>query len=221
MWNEINTLFWKDVRLEWRQKYAFNGILLYIVSTVMVCYLSFNLKSKSLQPITWNALYWIILLFTAVNAIAKSFVQESEQRHYYYYTLASPQAIILAKILYNALLMLFMESIAFVVYSTILGNPVGDSSLFLLNMYLGGVGFATTLTLVSAIASKTQNSTSLMAVLSFPVVIPLLLMLIKVSKNALDDLSWSVSYAHLNSILALNAIVLVLSYVLFPYIWRS
>jgi ABC-type transport system involved in cytochrome c biogenesis permease component len=75
--NEIKTLIWKEVTLEWRQKYALSGMLLYVVSTVFVCYLSFNLRRNQLTPIVWNTLFWIILLFTAVNAIAKSFSQET------------------------------------------------------------------------------------------------------------------------------------------------
>ena len=84
---EISILLKKEIILEWRQRYALNGMLLYVVSTIMVVYMSFNLKGSTLQPVTWNALFWIIMLFTAVNAIAKSFNQERYGRFIYYYTL--------------------------------------------------------------------------------------------------------------------------------------
>ena len=38
---QVYFLIQKDLLLEWRQKYAFNGILLYVVSTVVVVYLAF------------------------------------------------------------------------------------------------------------------------------------------------------------------------------------
>jgi heme exporter protein B len=218
---EIYGLLQKEILLEWRRKYAFNGILLYLVCTVFVCYLSFNLQRNQLNPLTWNALFWIILLFTATNAVAKSFVQEPEGRYYYYYTLVSPQGIILAKIIYNAGLMLLMSLLGYATYSLVLDNPVLDHGLFLANMLLGSLGFASALTMVSGIAAKASNGGTLMAVLGFPIVLPMLLLLMKVSKNAIDGLARSVSYDEIGTLLAINAIIVAVSYLLFPFLWRS
>lgn len=218
---QMGALMRKEFLLEWRQRYALNGMLLYIVGAVFVCYLSFNARRGQLTPIVWNTLFWIILLFTAINAIAKSFVQERAGRQLYYYTLASPQQIIISKILYNTALMLVLTFLGFSVYAFVLGNPVHDVTLYLLTLVLGAIGFAASLTLVSGIASKAENPATLMAVLSFPVILPLLLMLLKVSKNALDGLDRSVSWDEIGTILAIDAIVLTLSWLLFPFLWRS
>ena len=192
MFREISTLLAKDFRLEWRQRAALGGLLLYVGSTVFVCFLSFSLRGGQPPAPAWNALFWVILLFAAINAVAKGFLQESPGLRLYYYTLVGPQAIILAKMLYNALLL------------------------------LGAAGFATTLTLISGIAAKAGgNGATLMAVLGFPVMVPMLLLLIKVSKNALDGLDRGVSQQSLLTLLALNMLVGALSYVLFPYLWRG
>lgn len=219
---EILYLIQKDLVLEWRQKYAFNGMLLYVGSTVFVCYLSFGLRqfSDDSGPI-WNALLWIILLFTSVNAIAKSFMQENRGRLLYFYSIVSPQGIILAKIVYNTLLMLLLAIICFVFYAFVLGNPVQDIPMFLLSLLLGAIGFSTSLTMISGIASKAANSSTLMAILSFPVIVPMLLMLIKMSKNAMDGLDRGASLDELLTLLAINMIVITVSYILFPYLWRS
>jgi heme exporter protein B len=60
-----------------------------------------------------------------------------------------------------------------------------------------------------------------MAILSFPIMVPLLITLIKLSKNAVDGLDVSVSYVYIGALLAINVIILVLSYLLFPYLWRD
>lgn len=211
----------KEFLLEWRQRYALNGMLLYIVGAVFVCYLSFNARPGQLTPIVWNTLFWLILLFTAINAIAKSFVQERAGRQLYYYTLASPQQIILAKIGYNTALMLVLALLGFSVYAFVLGNPVHDVGMYLLTLVLGAVGFAASLTLVSGIASKAENPATLMAVLSFPIILPLLLMLLKLSKNALDGLDRSANWDEIGVLLAIDVIVLTLSWLLFPFLWRS
>lgn len=221
MLKEITVLIKKELTLEWRQKYALNGILLYVVSAVFITYLSVGAKQGNLSAPTWNALYWIIILFSAVNAVAKSFVQEHQGRQLYYYMIASPEAIILSKIIYNSLLTLVLALLGYLVFSIILGNPVADQGMFLLNLVLGALGFSAVLTMVSGIASKASNNATLMAILSFPVIIPILLMAISISKNAIDGLDPSVSIDKLISLLAINAIVSVTAYILFPYLWRS
>lgn len=221
LFKEVQLLLKKEVLLEWRQRYAFNGMLLYVGSSVLVCYMSFGVRSGALQPVSWNALFWIIMLFTAVNAVAKSFMQEREGRQLYLYTLASPQGIILAKIVYNILLMSLLTIIGLVFYAVVLGNPLQDTPLFVLAILLAAVSFSTTFTLISGIASKAGNSSVLMAILGFPVIIPTLLMVIRIAKNAIDGLDWSASQDEIVTLLAVNAIVATVSYMLFPYLWRS
>jgi heme exporter protein B len=201
-------LFKKEVVLEWRSKYAFNGVLLYVVSTVFVCYISFNLtpgfEKSNGYKVVWNVLFWIIILFASVNAIAKSFMQESKSRLLYYYSIASPHAIILSKTFYNILLMSLL-SILF----------------YFIIVILGSFSFSTVFTMISAIASKAGNNGTLMAILSFPVIIPVILILIRLSKNAMDGLDRSLSYGDIGVLCAINAIVMATALLLFPYLWRD
>lgn len=214
---EIKQLLKKEILLEWRSKYALNGILLYVVSTVFVCYLSF----RTTPPLVWNALFWIIMLFAAINAIAKSFMQESKGRLLYYYQIASPQAIIIAKIIYNMFLMIIMAMIALFFYSIVFQNEVGDKLLYLVAVLLGAISFSSVFTMISAIASKASNNGTLMAILSFPIIIPVIIVIIKLSKNAMDGLDRSVSLDEMGTIAAINLIVITVSLLLFPYLWRD
>ncbi|TJY64394.1 ABC transporter permease [Sphingobacterium alkalisoli] len=214
---QVKTLVSKDVTLEWRSKHAINSILLYIVSTVFVCYQAF----KSVDTLVWNALFWIVLLFASINAISRSFVQESQYRQLYYYSIVSAKAIILSKIIYNILLMAFLSVIAYLVYSVIFKNPVGDPLLYFIAILLGSVSFATVFTMVSGISSKTGNNSTIMAILSFPVIIPLLIVLIKLSQNALQGLDRAISYGEIGVLLAINVITITISLLLFPYLWRD
>ncbi|MBS7563382.1 heme exporter protein CcmB [Mucilaginibacter sp. Bleaf8] len=215
----------KEILLEWRSKYAFNGVLLYIVSTVFVCYISFNLSpgfnTSNSYPVVWNVLFWIIILFAAVNAIAKSFLQESRSRLLYYYTIASPQAVILSKTIYNALLMTLLSVLALIVYVLFFNNTVGDAWFYFLSVLVGSVTFATTFTMVSAIAAKAGNGGTLMAILSFPVIIPVILLLVKVSKSAMDGVDRSFTYGNFGILATINIMVIGVSLLLFPYLWRD
>ncbi len=218
---QIGALLRKDLKIELRQKSAINGILLYVVSTVFVCYLAFQMETNAVGNVVWNTVFWIILLFISLNTAAKSFSQEKEERMVYYYSIASPQAIILAKIAYNTFLMLIVYSLAFLSYSLIMGNPVLNTWLFFLNGLVGAIGFSSILTMVAGIASKADNNTTLMAILSFPLMIPMLLMLIRVSKNAMDGIELSASYDELWVLGGMNLAVVMLSFILFPYVWKS
>lgn len=216
--HQVKHLIRKEILLEWRSKYALNGVLLYVVSTVFVCFLSFI----SIQKLTWNALFWIIMLFASINAIAKSFMQESRGRHLYIYTLVSPIALIIAKTVYNSLLMIGLTLIALLFYSVVFPfPPETDLLMYLVATILGSLSFAVIFTMVSAIASKAGNGGMLMAILSFPVIIPVLIVLIKLAKNAIDGLDRSVSLDDIGLMLVINVLVMTASLLLFPYLWRD
>ncbi|MGA3012419.1 MAG: heme exporter protein CcmB [Bacteroidales bacterium] len=216
--NEIKHLIGKEIRLELKQKYVLNGILLYLISTIFVSYLAFE---RIIDTDTWNSLFWIILLFVAVNGISKSFIQESPARHLYYYTIASPQALLLSKIIYNLLLMTILSVLSFVFFLLLMGNLVVNISLFIICLILGSLGLASILTMVAAIASRASNNFSLMAILSFPIVLPLLETLMKVSKSALSVSQWSGNYGFIIILVTISVAVIILAYLLFPYLWRD
>jgi heme exporter protein B len=219
--NELKILIYKELQLEWRQKYALNGMLLYILSTIYICYMSFKLKSNEINAITWNTLFWIIILFTAITAISKSFNQEREGRLLYLYSMVSAESLIISKIVYNSLILIVLSLLGFAFYSGVMGNPVQDKSMYIFSIIFGAIGFASSLTLVASIASKSENSAMLMAILSFPIIIPILLLILKLSKNAMDGLERSASYDEILLLTAIDGIVIVLSVILFPYLWRS
>jgi heme exporter protein B len=217
MKNGIMALLRKDLTVEWRMRFAINGILLHVISSVFLVFLSV----KVLNAPTWNALFWLILLFSSVSAVAKGFMGESKGQTLYYYTIASPQEIILSKIIFNTLFMLLIACICWIVYILLLGNMAQNQGYYFGVMLLGCVGFATTFTLLSSIAAKSGNGHLLMPVLSFPIIIPLLLVLVKASKKAMDGLDTSLILPDLGIILAINFIVIALSYILFPYLWKE
>jgi heme exporter protein B len=109
-------------------------------------------------------------------------------------------------------------------YALFLGSEVlseADLPQFLLAVVLGGIGFATVLTLISAIAARSGNGLGLMAILGFPLVLPMLLAVMRASKLALDGVAWSVTSTYFGGLLLLDVITVTLAWVLFPYLWRD
>ena len=215
---QTRALIQKELQLEWRQKHALGGIMLYLVSTVFICYLAF---SGIMAPQTWNALFWIIMAFASINLVLKSFNDETTGRKMYLYTLASPVSVIFSKILLNTLVMFALGILGYLLFSLFMGNVVKDPLAWWLLLLAGVSGFSSILTMVSAIAGQTKNNFTIMAVLGFPLILPLILLLIRSSAAVINGPALGIILPDLLVIVLLNFIALVLSYLLFPYLWKE
>lgn len=216
---KILALLKKDVLLELRQKHTFYGIILYIASTVFVIYLSIPDKPDA---VIWNSLFWVIQLFICVNAVAKSFLAETKGRMLYFYSIASPMEFIISKMLYNILLMLIMSSISLLLFFLFLSNPLNNSLQFTGIVLLGGCSISLVFTLMSAIAAKAQQNAALIAIMGFPLILPQLMLLMKLSKAAFAEVFKDGAVLQLAGLIAgLDVLVIAMALVLFPYLWKD
>jgi heme exporter protein B len=212
------SLLKKDVLLELRQQHTLYGILLYIASTVFVL----SLAVDQLDAAVWNGLFWVIQLFVCVNAVAKSFLQENKGRMLYYYTIASPGAFITAKLIYNVCMMIAMSLISLLLYAIFLNNPLTNALLFTGITILGGASISLVFTLMSAIAAKASQNAALMAILGFPVILPLLLLLMRLSRTAFNEVFKDGAVWNLTGlIIGLDALIIAMAIILFPYLWKD
>ncbi|MBX7108014.1 MAG: heme exporter protein CcmB [Chitinophagales bacterium] len=217
MWQETKALIRKDIQLEWRQRYAFSGIMLYLAATIFLVYISFI----EMDPVVWVTLFWIILLFTAVNAVAKSFMQENKGRMLYYYSIAHPRAVILSKLIYNSGMMLLLAIVGMSLYMLVNKSPVEQLPYFIIVVMLGSVSFGLAFTMMSAIAAKANQNVALMAILSLPFIIPVLLLLIKLTQTALLNHIENYPVRDFALLFSLNVIMVSMAVLLFPYLWRE
>jgi len=211
------TLFRKEILLEIRQQYTFYGILLYIAATLFVLYLSLGQPESAV----WNGLFWMIQLFICVNAIAKSFLAESKGRMLYYYSIAGSREFILSKLLFNALFMIIMSVVSWLLFSILLGNPVIHFIYFLGIALLGGISFSLVFTFLSAIAARAQQPAGLMVILGFPLIIPQIMLLMKISPIVFSDLFQSGAWVIVLLLIALDFLVVALALILFPFLWKD
>jgi heme exporter protein B len=213
----IIALFKKDILLEIRQQYSFYGILLYVTSTIFVLYLAMGRPEDEV----WNGLFWMIQLFVCVNAVAKSFLQESRGRMLYFYSIAGPRDFILSRLLFNALLMLVMSIMSLLLFLLLMGNPLKEPLQFVGLATLGGVSLSLVFTFLAAIAAKAQQQAALMAILGFPIIIPQLLLLIKIAAIAFSSVIQAGLGQMVLLLIGLDAMVIVLSIILFPFLWKD
>ncbi len=219
MMSRVTALLKKDILLELRQQHTFYGILLYIASTIFVLYLSLP---ESPDANVWNSLFWVIQLFVCVNTVAKSFLQESRGRMLYFYSITSPVEFILAKLFFNIILMLIMSMVSLLLFYIFLDNPVTNSLRFTGIVLLGGISISLVFTLMSAIAAKAQQNAALIAILGFPVILPQLLLLMRLSKAAFAEVFREGAVLQLAGLTGLmDLLVIILAVILFPYLWKD
>jgi heme exporter protein B len=203
--------------LEIRQQYTFYGVLLYVASTIFVLYLAMQQPEANV----WNGLFWMIQLFISVNAVAKSFLQESRGRLLYFYSIAGAKDFILAKLLFNLVLMLVMTLVSVLLFQLLLGNPLHNQLLFIFISCFGGISLSLVFTFIAAIAARAQQNAALMAIMGFPLIIPQLLLLMRLSNIAFA----SVFQSGLNFIILLlvgfDIMIIALAVILFPFLWKD
>lgn len=208
-------LYWA---LEGRNRQLLSGVLLYVLVIVLVSSYLF----PSPEGAVWLALYWMLLLFAAVNTGVLSFMQESGGRRWYYYQLVGPVAVFLAKALHIFILLSLVAAISALLMGALFGFPVEEPGRLALATVLASAGLALLFTFMAAIATPARNTATLTTVLGFPLVIGLTLLAARIGSTALQkgvslaDLQWDILM-----LLGLDSLLAGMGMLLFAYIWRD
>lgn len=213
----ILALVKKDLLLETRQQYTLYGILLYVASTIYVVYLSMGQPEEKV----WNGLFWVIQLFVCINAVAKSFLQESRGRMLYFYSIAGAVDFVISKLLFNAVLMMVMSLLSLGIFMILLGNPLEHALTFVFISCFGGLSLSLVFTFLAAIAAKAQQQAALMAIMGFPIIIPQLLLLMKVATSAFSSVVQAGWWQMVGLLAGLDIMVIALAVILFPFLWKD
>jgi heme exporter protein B len=213
IWNLVLT----EAKIELRERFALAGILLYVLSSSFIV---FNIW-RQLEPREWGLTFWVIFLFCSLMAVLKTFGRESEGRYFYYYTLYHPLELFGAKVIYNLALLLFIFLSLWIVLYFMAGNHFTRPLWFLATGVIACIGLSFLLTLISSIAIKTHQNASMTAVLSLPLMIPILLNVLRLTSYAIgstpDENPW-------NEVMLVTSIISLMAGMalwLFPYLWRS
>jgi len=210
----------KDWRLELRSRYALNTILMFGVTTLAI--VSFSLGQSGLSPKVLAAVFWIIMFFSAMSALAQVFVREEEAGTALALKLsADPTAVYLGKLLFNLVLLTVLSAIVtplFFIFTDAPADRVGPTVLVLA---LGVVCLCAASTLVAAVISKSAMKGALFAVLSFPILILPLIMLVQATAGVWGDTTVGSIAAPLQGLFAYAVVMITASLMLFKFVWRE
>ncbi|MEZ4703549.1 MAG: heme exporter protein CcmB [Rhodothermales bacterium] len=211
----------KDLRLEFRSRYAINMLLMFVMaSLVMVVY---SIGQEEISPRVQSALIWVVIMFSASVGLGRSFIGEEERGTVLLLQLNTrPDMVYAGKLLFNILLILLVNSLAFVAYIFLLGIEVERPMLLVTAIGLGAISLASSTTLLAALIARSSNQGALLPVLLFPLLVPLLLSVVHATQSALaggvglvaaqDDIKVMIGFA---------GVTITMSVLLFDYVWND
>jgi heme exporter protein B len=217
---ETRAVFAKEWASELRTRYALNTFGLFGLTTLVTASAALGPLSLAVaeRAAVLPVLLWLILLFAATAGLPRTFVHEEETHTALALRLAaSPGALFCGKAAYNVALILGLEAMVTPLFLVLFDLEVGAPALFVATLVAGGFGLAIGSTLVAALIAQAQGKGTLFAVLSLPILLPLLLFAVQVSRAAL--LGEGADQA-LQALLLYDATVTVASLMLFPVVWN-
>jgi heme exporter protein B len=213
-------IFRKDVRQEFKTRYSLNAILLFALVTLVV--VSFSIGTFGANTDIKAALLWIIIFFSAMSGLSHIFVREEEKHTADTLKLvAQPTSIFLGKFFFNLILLYVLEIITVPLYFAVMNFQVDGVMLFLFILVLGSFGLSAGATMTGAIISKASAKGALFAVLSFPILLPVIIAGINGTKISVTHHALADASGDLQMLFAYSVVVLTAGILLFDFVWNE
>lgn len=215
------SLYKKDWQSELRTRYAINALSMFILVTISV--IMFSVGSEKITEYLTGGLLWVVIFFSAMSGLSRAFVSEEERGTTLTLQLiASPSTIFSGKLLFNIALVLLMNIAITILFSMLFDSfVIKNFSLFMLAFFFGNFGIAISSTIIAAIISKASSKGTLYPVLSFPILLPLILTLLELTKFSMDGKSIEKSLVEVAVLICYDVIMGTASYLLFDFIWKD
>ena len=217
---EVAAVFAKEWRCEFRTRYALNTLALFAFTTLVV--VSVNLGPLGISVVQGTAvlpvLLWLILLFSVAAGLPRSFVQEEETQTAIALRLsATPSSLFCGKLLYGLTMVVALAGLVTPIFLAMMNLSVASPGLLVAVLAAGGYGLAAGSTLIASIIAQARSKGTLFSVLSFPVLLPLLLLAVELTRHAVSGDPAGVA---LPQLLLYDASVTIAGLMLFPAVWN-
>ncbi len=214
----------KELTSELRSRVALNAIGLFGLTTLIA--VAYQIGPYKIQeqdrPYLLSALLWVILFFAATSGLSRVFVKEEDAHTAKTLRLAArPLAVFGGKFLFNLILLVALYAFIVPLYCALMGYAVHGVAALIVLLACGAVALAATSTMVAAIIARASGATTLFAILSVPLVLPLLVMLIQGTRLAAGGAAMAGVFPALQGIVSLGGATLIVSVYLFPVVWHD
>lgn len=208
----------KDFRVEFRSRVVISLILSF--SVIVTIAIGFSSGGMIGSPMVHAILLWVIIFFSGMNT-AHIFYREIEENtalfNLMYY---SPESIFISKLFVHCIIMMTVAVIVGFLYLFVMDVSVYNPMSFAILLLLGSIALAVCTTIIAAITAIAQARGGLFTILSFPITLPIIIVVIKSTTQCFSKEIFS-SISAILFLLAFSTLLGVVSYILFPYIWRE
>jgi heme exporter protein B len=223
---EAAAILAKELRTEWRTRVALSALGLFVLGALTLIGLALRGGASAPGPEVAAALLWIVLFFTAATGLGRTFVQEEERGTALALRLsARATAVWTGKYAANALLLLALTAPAAPMLLGMLGARVANAGLLVCVLVLGDLGLAAVMTLIGALVAQATAKSGLLAALSFPLLVPLLLAGVHGALAALGVGNprglWGPGLGDLQVLGAYAVVAVTASLLLFDFVWND
>jgi heme exporter protein B len=217
----VGALVKKDLIDEYRTRYAVTSMALFALTTLVV--VSFSTGVLALDAGLHAAFLWIIIFFSAMSSLARSFIKEEEQGTARTLKMsASAEIIYWGKLIYNLLLINVLLVVIYPLYVVLMNPPAsGNPILIVIFLFLGASCLAGTTTILAAMVSRAGAKNTLLPILAFPVLLPVLLTSIRGTALILSGGLFDAVSTDLVFLLSFLVIIVTASLLLFPFVWED
>jgi len=214
-------VFLKDWRSELRTRYAMSALVMFVVTTISI--ILFSLGNEGASPEALAGMLWVVIFFSAMSGLSRTFVMEEERGTGMTLSLLTPAGAVYAgKLLFNLLLGSGLTVLAVLLYAFFInGFVIRTVSIFCVTIALGSIGLAAASTIIAAIIARANTKGTLYPVLSFPILLPLLMTVINATRLAAEGLPFAEAAGEFQILISYIVVVITASAMLFEYIWKD
>jgi len=214
-------LFSKDWQSELRTRYAINALAMFILVTLSV--ILFSIGQEEVSEQLTGGLLWVVIFFSAMSGLSRAFVSEEERGTTLALQLsASTNTVFFGKLTFNIVLVFLMNIFITILFAMLFDSfIIRNFSLFLILFVLGNIGIASSSTIIAAIISKASSKGTLYPVLSFPILLPLILTLIELTKFSIVGTEVNQAFVEIMVLFSYDVIMTTASLLLFDFIWKD
>lgn len=211
----------KEVRAELRAKEVVAAMAAFAVLAAVIFGLAFDLRVPRPELVAPGIL-WVIILFTGVLGLQRSFALEIDRGTMTGLLLAPVErsALYCGKVAANLLYFLIVEALLtptlLILFDVNLMRP-----MILLGLLLGTIGYAIVGTLFAALTVRSRAREALLPVLLLPVLVPLFIAGVSVAAVVLDGRPGGEAGRWLAILALYDALFLAIAFLLFDLIWEQ
>ncbi|MBM72265.1 MAG: hypothetical protein CL847_05740 [Crocinitomicaceae bacterium] len=203
---------------------SLHNVMSLVIFALASTYTALQVLGGKPDPTTWNALAWIILMFTAFNSASRVLPEDLTAVRAYMHWTVPPRVMIIARTLHQSIIMIILSCLLLFALGLFLGSGNMDTLSifgFLAGMILTAVGLASTLTLLSALSARAGAGYGLTAVLGLPLIIPIVMISTSFGTDLVTGVALGQTVQNLYYLGGLSIAIGIYGYILFPYLWRS